>query len=98
MIKRNLWLAIAVTICLGSVFLALAEQKEKEAPATPVTPTAQDLVPLTKLQKSDAEWKSSLTPAQFAVLREKGTERPGSSPLLKEHRGGVFRCAACDLP
>src|SRR4051794_4647106 len=98
MIKRNVSIAVLITICLGSVFLALAEQKETEAPAPPVTPTAQDLAPVTKLQKSDAEWKSSLTPAQFAVLREKGTERPGSGPLLKEHRAGVFRCAACDLP
>ncbi len=98
MIKRNLWIAVLATACLGSVFLALAEQKDTEAPSAPVTPTAQDLAPLIKLQKSDAEWKTSLTPAQFAVLREKGTERAGSSPLLKEHRAGVFHCAACDLP
>jgi peptide-methionine (R)-S-oxide reductase len=98
MIKPNLGIALFGMVCLGSVFLALAEQKETEAPAAPVTPTAQDVAPVTKLQKSDAEWKSSLSPAQFAVLREKGTERAGSSPLLKEHRAGVFRCAACDLP
>jgi peptide-methionine (R)-S-oxide reductase len=98
MIKRNLAIAVVMTVCLGSVFLALAEQKETEAGATTVTPTAQDLAPLTKIQKSDVEWKTSLSPAQFAVLRQKGTERAGSSPLLKEHRAGVFRCAACDLP
>ena len=97
MTKRNLWTAVLVFACLSSVFLALAEQKETETPSAAVTPTAQDLAPLTKVQKSDAEWKTSLTPEQFEVLREKGTERPGSSPLLKEHRTGVFRCAACDL-
>src|SRR6476660_1400138 len=98
MIKQNLWIAVLAAVCLGSVFLAMAERKETESPSAPLTPTAQDLAPLTKLEKSNAEWKTSLTPAQFAVLREKGTERAGSSPLLTEHRAGVFRCAACDLP
>jgi peptide-methionine (R)-S-oxide reductase len=98
MMKRTLWIALLMIACLSSVFLALAQKKETEAPSSPVTPTAQDLVPPTKLEKTNAEWKTSLTPAQYAVLREKGTERAGSSPLLKEHRAGVFRCAACDLP
>jgi peptide methionine sulfoxide reductase MsrB len=39
-----------------------------------------------------------LTPAQFHILREKGTERPGSSALLKEHRNGTFVCAADGNP
>ena len=47
---------------------------------------------------SDAEWRRRLTPAQFHVLREEGTERPGSSPLLKEHRRGTFVCAADGHP
>ncbi len=45
--------------------------------------------------KSDAEWRASLPPERYRVLREKGTEPPGSSPLLDEHRTGMFRCAAC---
>ena len=47
---------------------------------------------------SDAEWRRLLTPAQYAVLREHGTERPYSSPLNSEKRSGVFACAGCDLP
>ena len=47
---------------------------------------------------SEAEWRRRLTPAQFAILREKGTERPGSSPLLNEHRKGTFVCAADNNP
>jgi peptide-methionine (R)-S-oxide reductase len=43
----------------------------------------------------DAEWREKLTPAQFAVLRKHGTERPGSSPLNQEKRAGTFLCAAC---
>ena len=44
------------------------------------------------------EWRKLLTPNQFAVLREAATERPFTSPLNREHRTGVFRCAGCDLP
>ncbi len=48
--------------------------------------------------KTDEEWKALLTPEQFAVLRQEKTEAPNSSPLLDEHRKGVFACAGCDLP
>ncbi|MEI6668265.1 MAG: peptide-methionine (R)-S-oxide reductase MsrB [Acidobacteriota bacterium] len=51
-----------------------------------------------EVTKTDAEWKSTLTPAQYAVLRKHGTEPGGSSPLNKEHRAGTFLCAACALP
>jgi len=63
-----------------------------------VTPTADDLAAMTKIVKTDAEWKKQLTPAQYAVARGKGTERAGSSDLLREHRHGVFRCVACGAP
>lgn len=53
---------------------------------------------ITKLIKSNDEWKKTLTPAQYDVLREEGTERPFTSTLLDEHRAGVFVCVACDLP
>ncbi len=44
------------------------------------------------------EWRKALTPAQFNVLREEGTERPFSSPLNDEKRPGIFACAGCGLP
>ena len=44
---------------------------------------------------SDAEWRKLLTPEQYVVLRQSGTERPGSSPLLNEHRAGIFGCSGC---
>ena len=52
---------------------------------------------LTKINKSDAEWKAILTPAQYDVLRHEGTERPFSSPLNHEKREGNFACAGCGL-
>ena len=56
---------------------------------------AKDGMPL-KLSKD--EWKKRLTPAAYSVLREEGTEYPGSSPLDHEKRPGVFVCAGCSLP
>ena len=47
------------------------------------------------MQKTDEEWRVTLTPDQFYVLRKHGTEPPGSSPLNAEKRDGTFRCAAC---
>jgi peptide-methionine (R)-S-oxide reductase len=44
---------------------------------------------------TDAEWRNLLTPAQYDVLRNAGTEAPYSSPLNDEHRRGVFSCAGC---
>ena len=48
--------------------------------------------------KSDADWRQQLQPASYNVLRHEGTERPGSSPLLSEHRSGTFVCMGCSLP
>ena len=45
---------------------------------------------------TEAQWRVRLSPAAFAVLRRHATEAPGSSPLDREHRAGVFHCAGCD--
>jgi peptide-methionine (R)-S-oxide reductase len=47
---------------------------------------------------TDAEWKARLTPQQYQVLRQAGTERPYSSPLNHEKRAGTFSCAGCEQP
>jgi peptide-methionine (R)-S-oxide reductase len=47
---------------------------------------------------SEEEWRRKLTPAQYQVLREHGTERAGSSPLDKEYADGVYHCAGCGQP
>ena len=49
-------------------------------------------------QLSDAEWRKRLSPAQYRVLRQAGTERAFTSPLDKEKRAGIFACAGCGLP
>ncbi|MEI9891140.1 MAG: peptide-methionine (R)-S-oxide reductase [Caulobacteraceae bacterium] len=48
------------------------------------------------LTLTDVQWKSRLTPVQFGILRRADTEIPFTSPLLNEHRQGVFACAGCN--
>jgi peptide-methionine (R)-S-oxide reductase len=51
-----------------------------------------------KIEKPDAEWRQSLSGEAYQVLRHEGTERPGSSPLNDEKRGGTYVCAGCEMP
>lgn len=94
-------LIIFVLVAIGLVYFALqpgAQEAQQSPDAKPVIPTSEDRAPIQKIEKTDAEWKAQLTPAQYAVVRQKGTEPAGSSELLHEHRRGVFRCVACAEP
>jgi len=48
-----------------------------------------------EVEKTEAEWRKQLSPQAYHVLREHGTERAGTSPLVDEHRKGTFHCAGC---
>ncbi len=86
--RRNVFYAgAAAAAALG--FDRLFQPRAVEA-ATPPHPY--------EVTHTDAEWRKLLTPEQYDVLRQEGTETPWSSPLLKEHRNGTFACAGCDLP
>ncbi len=52
----------------------------------------------TKVTRTDAEWRAKLTPEQYYIMRQHGTERPGSCALLLEKRSGTFACVGCDEP
>lgn len=51
-----------------------------------------------EIQKTEQEWKETLTPEEFKVLRKHGTERAGTSPLDKVYDQGTYLCAACSQP
>ena len=53
---------------------------------------------VTKIQKSDAEWKEQLTPEQFKVARKKGTERAFSGEYYDNKASGVYKCVCCGTP
>jgi len=99
----------AIRVCAGAVLLAAAAgcgavgadrsatagpARESTAAATSGKTEAGGIV---KIDKSDSAWRKELTPGQYRVLREKGTEMAFTGELLGEKRDGVFRCAACDL-
>ena len=51
-----------------------------------------------KVTKTEAEWRAALTPEQFHVTREAGTERAFTGPYWNDHRAGLYRCLACGVP
>jgi peptide-methionine (R)-S-oxide reductase len=62
----------------------------------PSIPTAGPLdVPV---KKTEAEWRTELTPEQYHILREKGTERAFTGALVNNHADGLYHCAACNAP
>lgn len=73
---------------LGAIALMLVTTQTK----------SQESQPIKKINLTKAQWKEKLTPAQFHILREEGTEKPFSSPLNDEKRKGIYACAGCDLP
>ncbi len=82
-------------VVLGAVPVALAGCSAlADEPASQGTSASKAF----EVTKTEAEWRSMLTPAQFNILRKHDTERAGTSPLNEEHRQGTYHCAGCDLP
>ena len=79
-------------VLLGSAFVLAAAGASKLAFA------ADTYASSTWRRISDADWAKRLPAASYQVLRHEGTERPGTSPLLGEHRKGTFACLGCGLP
>jgi peptide-methionine (R)-S-oxide reductase len=89
--NRRKWLAVGGLGALGYAALALRGAGTGVAEAGGPAPA------VFAVTHSKEEWRSLLTPQQYAVLREQATERPYSSPLNGEHRDGIFTCAGCML-
>jgi peptide-methionine (R)-S-oxide reductase len=79
-------------------FIARSLALASATAAAPRAVVAATLAAVVPLVRSDDEWKRLLTPAQYRVLRQQGTEPPFTSPLNDEKRVGTFLCAGCDLP
>ena len=90
--KRSslLWLPILV----GALFAF----HHGEAAVQPAAAAQQPPKSFHKIVKTESEWKKLLTPAQFEVLRNKGTERAFTGKYWNNHRAGTYVCAACGNP
>ncbi len=86
--RRNLLLTI-LPVSISTVAAIYLLDKQSQPIVNAVTKF--------QIEKTEAQWRKILTPAQFNVLRKHGTERAGTSPLDKEYRHGTFTCAACNL-
>lgn len=87
MTRKTLLRAVSGLLIAGPLLLSL-----------PSFRSADDSKPPRRVEKTAAEWKKILTPDQFAVAREHGTERAFSSPLAENHEHGEFRCVCCHEP
>lgn len=101
----NRRLFISSSIALGGMALlsrlpSWAQPKEGDGSAInhPGSSIQEKSKGIKKVSKTDAEWKSQLTPEQYDVLRHEGTEYAFSSPLNDIHDRGTFECAGCGLP
>jgi peptide-methionine (R)-S-oxide reductase len=74
-----------------------ADTPQQKVTIVPFSDKGEALPPvqLDKVVLSDAEWKAKLPPNSYYVARHAGTERPGTGPLLSEHRAGIFGCVCC---
>jgi peptide-methionine (R)-S-oxide reductase len=106
--RRQWWWAGLLVIPLVALAAGAGEKPSdapkpaEKAPAAQkdaaLAPEAQAPSPSEKLTKTEAEWKKQLTPEQFRILREKGTERAFTGKYWDHHEAGTYRCAACGQP
>jgi len=84
------WSAVAAAAAGAKASVSAAAQKG----AAPKRAANDKIV---KITKTDAEWRKQLTPAQYRVLRESGTETAFTGKYWDNHANGIYRCAACGL-
>ena len=91
------WPAVALAIVVAAGIAIAGGEARKPAAKPAVARTASAEKGIRKVTKTDLQWKQSLTPEQYEVLRRKGTERAFANRYWDHHERGVYRCAGCGL-
>ena len=97
-VNKRLLISLAVAIAAVAMVTALPLRFSPSQDAVSKGQAKSKLNGVQKVNKTDEEWKQILTPEQYRVMREKGTEMPFTSPLNEKKDSGTFECAACGLP
>jgi peptide-methionine (R)-S-oxide reductase len=94
--RRKWWWAGLLIIPLVAIAAGAGDKKASSPPkAAEAAQPAQVPGAPEKISKTEAEWKQQLTPEQFRILREKGTERAFTGKYWNHHEAGTYRCAGC---
>lgn len=88
------------TLCLIVVTVTWAQTGTAQSPSAAADTKAVDFIPdvISKVTKTPAEWRKTLTASQFQILRQAATERAFANSFWNNHADGLYSCGGCDLP
>jgi peptide-methionine (R)-S-oxide reductase len=89
MVRKGVVVALLGVAALGLLYVRSGPRRLKERIGVPMAG---------RLQKSDAEWREALTPEQYRIARQKGTERAFTGGYWNNKEDGVYRCVCCGQP